>query len=340
MERVVVTGISGFLGSHLAIKLLQNGYAVRGTVRSLDKEAHVRTVIGRHADVSHLEVVAADLLRHDDWTPVMQGVDYLHHVASPFPRTIPKNEQDIIQPAVEGSLCVLREALRAGVKKAVVTSSIAAVAYGKEGPYRWSTYDEETWTDLSIRKDTTTYIRSKTLAESAIWSFYDNECCGKEMEITTILPGAILGPVLEEDYGTSAAIVLKMLNGQMPLLPQFGFELVDVRDVADLHMRSMHSTACNGERVLATAGYQSMQDIANVLRLAFPDRKVPNRLLPNWLLGVFGLFDKEVKQALVEVKSKRQANSGKARNLLDWQPRSTKEAIITCADSLIAHNLA
>lgn len=335
----MVTGITGFIGSHVAVQLLNQGYSVRGTLRKLSQAEHIRSVISRHASTDNLELAQADLLNAADWKTVMQDVDYVQHIASPFPRTIPKNDDDLIKPAVDGSLHVLRAALRADVKKAIVTSSIAAVLYGKDGGYRSSTYDEETWTDHRVTSDTTAYVRSKTLAERAVWSFYEHECCNDAMEVATVLPGAVLGPVLEDDYGTSAEIVLKMMNGSLPMIPRIGFEIVDVRDVADLHIRAMKSDYANGQRILATAGYTMMSTMATTLRQAFPDRKLPKRDLPNWLMRVFALVDGSVRQATVEIGSERKANSAKAKNLFDWQPRSPKEAIITCADSLIDQGL-
>jgi dihydroflavonol-4-reductase len=336
MKKVVVTGITGFIGSHIGVELLNRGYAVRGTMRDLTKASHIRSVIEKHAPTTHLELVEADLLNLSDWKAVMQDVDYVQHVASPFPRTIPKRDDDLVKPAVDGTLHVLQAALRAGVTKTIVTSSIAAVLYGKKNMYRDSTYDEETWTDHEVIADTTAYIRSKTLAERVAWNFYENECYGKDkMQVSTVLPGAVLGPILEDDYGTSAEIILKMMNGSLPMIPRIGFEIVDVRDVADLHIKAMESPHADGQRILATAGYTTMASMAQTLRQAFPDRKIPSRLLPNWLMRTLGLVDGSVRQATIEIGAERKANSAKARNLLDWQPRSPKEAIITCADSLI-----
>lgn len=333
MTKVLVTGISGFLGSHTAIQLLERGYHVVGTVRAETQAARVRALLASHVKGGRLDIAMADLLDPQAWPELMKGVDTVMHIASPFPRYWPKREDDIIRPAVDGTISVMRAATVAGVRKMVLTSSIAAMLYGKTGPYRQSSYGEETWTDVAVRADTNPYLRSKALAERAAWDFIDEDSSG--MSLVTICPAAILGPVLDSDFGTSASIVLKLMDGSMPLMPRVGFELIDVRCVADLHIRAMESDLADNHRFAAAEGYRYLGEIADVLREAYPSRKIPKRYMPDVLVRLAALVDKSIRPVLVELGAERKVNHGKANNLLDWHPRSVDTSILSCADSLI-----
>jgi nucleoside-diphosphate-sugar epimerase len=334
---ILVTGGSGFIGSRTILQLLAAGYDVRTTVRSLTREGDVRAMLaaGGARGADRLSFVAADLERDAGWSEAIAGCEYVLHVASPFPPGVPTREDELIVPAREGALRVLRAARDAQVRRVVLTSSFAAIGYGhapQEAPF-----DETSWTDLAGR-DVGPYVKSKTLAERAAWDFVDRE--GGGLELAVVNPVGVLGPVLGRDYSTSILLVQRLLDGSLPGCPQLYFGVVDVRDVADLHIRAMIHPAARGERFLAVAGdFVSMRDIASVLKRRMGDRarRVPTRQLPNWLVRVVATLtrDPEVQQILPELGKVRNATSEKAKRMLEWAPRSSEEAIVATGDSLV-----
>ncbi|MGV8135240.1 MAG: SDR family oxidoreductase [Mangrovibacterium sp.] len=333
-KKVLLTGVSGFLGSHTAIQLLEKGYEVTGTLRSMKRAGEIREVIARHTSkAGSLKFAEADLLDGKIWDELTREVDFVQHVASPFPRELPRHEDELIRPAREGALNVLKAASGNGVKRVVLVSSIAAVMYGREKGKRSGVYNESNWTDVTNRNDTTPYYRSKTLAERAAWDFIANDKSG--MELVTVCPGAILGPVLESDFGTSANMVIKMLDGSMPAFPKLGFEIVDVRSVADLLIRAMENPQSANQRFLATAGYVSFAEIAMVLQKAYPKRKIPSRSVPSFLVTLSSVFDKTLKPILADLGETRKADHSKAVNMLQWKPIPNEEAVLSCARSVI-----
>lgn len=332
-KNVLLTGVTGFLGSHTAIQLLNSGYHVTGTLRSKDRETEIRTIIAKHTKNSgNLSFAEADLNDSSIWTKLMKGVDFVLHVASPFPRTLPKHENELILPAKQGTLHVLEAAAASKVKRVVLVSSLAAVCYGKTKEERKKVFTEDDWTNEHNKKDTTPYYRSKVIAEKAAWDFMKTDHSG--LELTTILPGAILGPVLENDFGTSANIVLKLLDGSSPAIPKIGFEIVDVRSVAALMIRAMEAPQAAGNRYAASAGYLTMNDVAKILRDEFPKRKIPRKELPNFAVRLLSNFDRSLKPVLLELGIKRNLEGTKAIRELQWNPVSTKEAVISCAKSI------
>ncbi|QDH80235.1 aldehyde reductase [Echinicola soli] len=333
MKKVLLTGVTGFLGAHTAIRLLEKGYAVTGTFRSQNRANAIRKLIASHTDkTAYLTLEEADLNDPIVWKTLTKEVDFVQHIASPFPRNMPKHEEELIHPAKEGTLNVLRAAQGNGVKRVVVTSSIAAVVYGKSSDTLTKTMDEADWTDPSNRKDTTPYFRSKAIAEKAAWDFAFKH---PEMELVTVLPGAILGPVLEADFGTSANIVIKLLDGSTPALPKIGFDIIDVRSVADLLILAMEKKQAAHNRYLASSGYRMFSEIAKVLKENFPDRKLPSWEMPNFLVRVFAKIDPSVGPILVDLGIKRKVNNQKAVRELGWKPKSVEEAIVSCAESVI-----
>jgi dihydroflavonol-4-reductase len=255
------------------------------------------------------------------------------HVASPFPPSVPKHEDELIVPAREGTLRVLRAARDAGVKRVVLTSSFAAVGYGH--PPQQRPFDESSWTDPQ-GDDVLPYVKSKTLAERAAWDFMAKE--GGDLELAVVNPVGVFGPVLGPDYSTSILLVQRLMDGAMPGLPRLYFGVVDVRDVADLHLRAMTHPAARGERFLAVAGdFMSVRDIAGVLksRLGASAKRVPGWQLPNWLVRLAALRDPAVRQILPELGKVKNATNEKAKRLLGWAPRSREEAIVATAESLV-----
>lgn len=334
---VLVTGGSGFIASHCILKLHAAGYAVRGTLRSLDRAPAIDNVL-RQASGAAVPITwfAADLGAASGWQEALSGADYVLHVASPFPRVVPKNAAELIEPARDGALRVLRAAAAAGVKRVVMTSSMAAVVYGRGNIGR--PFTEADWSDPA-GSDNSAYTRSKTYAEHAAWDFAQSDDSG--MELTTINPSAVLGPVLEKDYGTSAEIVLKLLKGDFPGLPRLGFALIDVRDVADLHIRAMTHPDAAGKRFLCANEFMWMEEIAAVLREHLPDyaNKLPKRRLPNWAVRAAALFDPVTRGVTFELGIRRDCDTSQARKILGFAPRSNREAIHATADSLIAQRL-
>jgi nucleoside-diphosphate-sugar epimerase len=335
MATVLVTGGTGFVGVHCIVQLLAAGHDVRTTMRNPKREGEVRAMVERggvSAD-GRLRFFVADLEKDDGWSDAVGGCEYVLHVASPFPEHIPKHEDELIRPAREGALRVLRVARDAGIKRVVLTSSFAAVGYGqpdKDGPF-----DETSWTNPD-GPGVMPYVKSKTLAERAAWDFVEKE--GKALELSVVNPVGILGPTLGKDLSTSILIVQRMLGGMLPGCPKAWFGIVDVRDVADLHLRAMTDPKAKGERFICVSGdFMSVMEIADVLRsqMAEVAKKVPRRELPNFVVRLASLFDPAVKQIVPELGRRKNATNAKARTLLGWSPRSREEAIVSTAKSLL-----
>ncbi|TQM43868.1 NAD-dependent epimerase/dehydratase family protein [Pseudonocardia cypriaca] len=331
--RVLVTGGSGFLAAHCILRLLEGGFPVRTTVRSERGADRVRSMVaaGGSTAAADVEVVQADLTADDGWDAAVAGCDHVLHVASPFPAAPPAHEDDLIVPARDGALRVLRAARRGDVERVVLTSSLAAIDYGH--PPMTTPYDERTWTDLT-GPGVTAYAKSKTLAERAAWDFSERE----GLELTVVNPTGILGPVLSSDYGTSVGAIALLLEGGTPVLPRATVGIVDARDVADLHVRAMTHPAAAGERFVATAGLMTLPDMARTLRDGLGDaaRKVPTRTIPDWVVRIVALFDVKLRLSLSMLGTPRDATSAKAQRVLGWAPRSPEEAVLATARSILA----
>jgi len=333
--RVLVTGGSGFIASHTVLQLLNAGYQVRTTVRDMKREGDVRAMLkyGGAEPGERLSFFAADLQSDAGWAPAVAGCDYVLHVASPFPANVPKHEDELIVPAREGALRVLRASRDARVKRVVLTSSFAAIGYG-HAPQS-APFNETNWTNTT-GNDVTAYVKSKTLAEREAWNFIARE--GGDLELSVVNPVAVFGPVLGPDYSTSVLLIQRLMSGAVPGSPRLSFGVVDVRDVADLHIRAMTHAAAKGERFLAVAGdFMLIRDIANVLkeRMGAAGKKVPAHQLPNWLVRVAALRDPAVKQILPELGKLKNGTNEKAKRLLGWAPRAPEEAIVATAQSLL-----
>lgn len=334
MSVVLVTGGSGFVGSQCILQLLGAGHQVRTTVRNLNRADDVRSMLKEGgADPANVIFVAADLESDAGWSEAVAGCDYVLHVASPFPAGNPKDEAELIRPAREGALRVLRAARDAAVKRVVLTSSFAAIGYGhgrQDAPF-----DETDWSDLD-GGDIQPYIKSKILAERAAWDFIERE--GDGLELSVINPVGVFGPVLGPDYSSSIGIVSTMLDGGMPACPRVYFGVVDVRDVADLHIRAMTSPAANGERFLAIgSSILSMLDVAQILkaRMGTLAAKVPTRQLPDWMVRLTAIFKPALREVVPQLGLKRYATNEKSKRLLGWAPRSNEETISSTAESLV-----
>lgn len=335
MTTVLVTGGSGFIANHTILQLLSAGHKVRTTVRNLNRESDVRRMlkIGGADPGDQLSFVAADLMSDSGWPAAVSGCEYVLHIASPFPSTVPKDEDELIIPAREGALRVLRASRDAGVKRVVMTSSFAAIGYGH--PQQQTPFTEKDWTDPT-KSDVMPYTKSKTLAERAAWEFIQHEGAG--LELAVVNPVGVFGPVLGPDYATSVLVIQRMLDGTLPGLPHMNFGIVDVRDVADLHLRAMTNPAASGERFLAVTGeFMWLIEIARFLkaRLGERARRVPTRELPDWLVRLARFKDSAVRQIIPELGKWKSASSEKAQSILGWSPRSREESILDTAESLI-----
>ncbi|QGZ96478.1 SDR family oxidoreductase [Terricaulis silvestris] len=334
-ELVLVTGGTGFIGAHCIIQLLNAGYMVRTTVRNLAREEDVRTMIrqGGVEPGERLEFVAADLTSDAGWPEAVAGCAYVLHVASPFPPAIPQHEDELIIPAREGALRVLRAARDAGVKRVVLTSSYAAIGYGQKPKNRPNT--EEDWTDPN-GDDVRAYVKSKTLAEKAAWDFIARE--GGALELSVVNPVGVFGPVLGPDYSTSILLVQRLMDGALPGCPRLYFGCVDVRDVAGMHIACMTNPAAKGERFLALAGeFLSVAQIARMLKRTMGPaaKRVPTMELPDFMVRLAAMRDPAVQQILPELGKRKNGSNEKARRVLGWTFRSNEECITATAQSLV-----
>ena len=335
MSTVLVTGGSGFIGSHCILQLLAAGHSVRTTLRNLKREGDVRDMLrqGGAEPGERVSFFAADLESEAGWPQAAAGCEFVLHIASPFPQSVPKDANELIVPAREGALRVLRAARDASVKRVVLTSSFAAIGYGQKP--RSVPFDETNWTDPNA-PDVQPYAKSKTVAERAAWDFIARE--GGSLELSVVNPVGVFGPVLGPDLSSSIQLLRRMLNGAMPGVLRLYFGVVDVRDVADLHIRAMTHPVAKGERFLAVAGdFMSMLDIAKALkaRMGTSAKRVPTVQLPNWLVRIAALRDPAVKQILPELGKMKNATNEKAKRVLAWAPRSNEESLVATAESLV-----
>jgi nucleoside-diphosphate-sugar epimerase len=329
---VLVTGGSGYLGGWSVIELLRQGYRVRTTVRDLGREPEVRRMLGTEVEAGdRLSVMQADLNADDGWADAVSGCDYVLHVASPFPSEQPKDPDELIVPAREGALRVLRASLDAGVRRIVMTSSVAAIrnTAGDPGP---GPLTEENWTDpdnLSL----TPYTRSKTIAERAAWDLVRER--GEVERLAVVNPGAILGPVLSEDLSFSIQVIARMMGG-MPGVPRLSFTFVDVRDVAQLQVAAMTAPEAAGERFIAVTSFLWMSDVARILRDGLGERgaNIRTRTVPNLLVRAMARLDPSLRSIVGDLGKKTDYSNEKAVSRLGWKPRPIEETIVDTAESL------
>ena len=330
---VVVTGAAGYVGAHVVARLLTEGYRVRAVIRSLDRAAEVLAAL-RVAEVDptdRLEFAAADLGADAGWLEAASGARYVLHVASPFPSSTPTSDDDLIIPARDGALRVLRAARDAGVERVVLTSSFAAVGYS---PKADASYNETDWTNPDDQN--TAYIRSKTIAEIAAWDFIRTE--GGKLELTVINPVGVFGPTLLNKVTTSIGLIKAMLDGDMPAAIPQRFGVVDVRDVADIHVRAMTNPAAPGERFIATADGPSVSflDVAGILRhgLGSAADRAPVTAMTDDDVRKLAETVPEMRESLTQLGQNPVIYNDKAKTVLGWTPRPVDETILASARSL------
>jgi dihydroflavonol-4-reductase len=334
-ETVLVTGGTGFVAGWCIVELLQRGYDVRTTVRSLAKEPAARAGIASVAGATdRLTFFAADLTQDEGWDAAMAGCDFVLHVASPLGAS---GEQDLVTPAREGTLRVLRFATKAGVKRVVMTSAAAAARRRRTSA---QVSDETVWAEHPIDPKFGPYRLSKILAERAAWDFMAGN--PGATTFATILPGAVFGPLLTRDNLGSVQIIQRLLKGRMPGVPRLGFWVVDVRDLADLHIRAMTTPEAAGQRFLAAGEFQWMKDIASALRsgLGAQAGKVPTRTLPDFVVRLSSFLNPQLRSLLPDLGRKNPLTSEKARRVLGFSPRPAAATVIDCAKSVLAGNMA
>lgn len=332
--KAFVSGGSGYIAGFLIRQLIANGWTVNTSIRNLAREAEVRGWLG--VDNDRLTFFAADLENDAGWAEAMAGCTHVAHVASPFPLGVPKDADELVVPAREGALRALRFAKAAGVRRFVLTSSMAAIAYGHGKGVRMNT--EADWTNLDD-PNVMPYIRSKTVAERAARDWVAAE--GGDMEFASVNPAAVFGPLLSDDLSTSIEVVRQLLDGKVPMCPDVGFGLIDVRDVADLHYRALTAPAIRDERYVCSGPFLKMIEVANILtdNLGDKARKVPTRRMPDWLLKGLAIFRPELRQLVAELGNVRGGDSSHAMTTLGWTMRSPEEAILATANSLIERGI-
>jgi dihydroflavonol-4-reductase len=331
---VLVSGGSGYIAGFLIRQLVAEGWMVHATVRSLSREAEVRARLG--VDNDRLNFFAADLSADAGWAEAMAGCTHVAHVASPFPRKAVEHADELIVPARDGTLRALCAARAAGVTRFVLTSSAAAIAYGH--PPGKTTFTEADWSDPT-NPDCSPYAQSKTIAERAARDWIAAE--GGAMEFVSINPSLVVGPVMDADVSTSIEAIEKMLSGALPGCPRLGFGVVDVRDLADLHVRALTAPGIAGERFIASGKFLMLVDIAKVLkaRLGLKARKVPTRTLPDFLVRLSAIFDPLVRSVLSELGRTRNMDASHVKAVLGWDTRSEEDSLVDCANSLIDKGL-
>lgn len=327
-QTVLLTGISGFIAKHVAARLLHAGHRVRGSLRRMDRAEEVRTalrpVVG-DAALERLSFLALDLEQDAGWPQALAGCDALLHTASPFPIVQPEGPAVLIRPAVEGTLRALRAAHAAGVTRVVLTSSTAAILNRSK-----TRFDETDWCDPDA-PGVPAYTRSKTLAERAAWEF----ATAHGLHLTTINPGLVLGPPMDGNFGSSVGLVRRLLRGKDPMMPDVGFPVVDVRDVAEAHLRALDRPETAGLRIPAVAGSLTMPQMGRELKRLYPNRRIPTRTAPVLLLRLLSVFDRSIRTILPDIGHHPQVSNDRARQALDLRFTSAEGALRATAEWLV-----
>jgi nucleoside-diphosphate-sugar epimerase len=335
---VLVTGVSGYVGKWCVVKLLEKGYRVRGTVRTPAKAAQVRETItallGPEA-ASRLDLVEADLFSDTGWPEALRGVDAMFHTATVIRADEPRDASVVVRPAVEGTERVLRLAKQAGIRRVIITSSIATVGYGHGQTSGRRVYDETYFTNLDGMRWKWAYCIGKTRAEQAAWAYAK----ANDLQLTTIHPGAIIGPALDSDASISVGLVSGLLQNAAPALPSNGYSIIDVRDVADMHVAALEKPEAIGQRYLATADYMPFPKVADVLREAYPERNVVKRTVPDWIIRIVAMFGGPARQIINDIGNEKIFDGRKGEALIGHPYINARDSIRDTGESVIRFGL-
>jgi nucleoside-diphosphate-sugar epimerase len=337
-QLILVTGASGFVGKWCVVKLLEKGYRVRGTVRSDAKARQVRETVGGLVGpdaIARLELVQADILDDKGWPEALAGVTAVMHVATVIRGDEPRDQSLVIRPALEGTERILKATHAAGIKRLILTSSIATVGYGHGQTSGTRTYDETHFTNLENMRWTWAYCIGKTKAERFAWAFAKDH----GLEMTTIHPGAIIGPALDEDASISVGLVGGLLDNSTPALPSNGFSIVDVRDVADMHVAALEKPEAIGQRYLATAEYMPFPEVARVVQELYPDRKIVNRAAPDWIIKLVAMFGGPARQIINDIGNVKIFDGRKGEALMGHKYITARQSISDTAETVITFGL-
>ncbi|MDB2442486.1 aldehyde reductase [Flavobacteriales bacterium] len=331
-KKVLLTGISGYIGNHCAVELLKNGYSVRGSVRSLSKSKQLTQVIKKEIDPKgNLEFCELDLLNDSGWDKAMKGCDYVLHVASPFINIEPKDENEYIKPAVEGTMRALKSAKKAGIKRVVLTSSMVSML---DNANKSIDIDFNSWTNVKA-KNVSAYAKSKTLAEKSAWDFIKSQNQDEAMELTVINPGPVFGPTLSGNLeGASMGMFKQMMSGEMPMVPQAAINMSDVRDVAKIHVLALENPKANGKRfIVTTENPYKFQEVAQILK-SNGYEKVSTKLAPNFLLKFMGNFNREARSMRAFIGNTYNGDTSSTMSTFDWKPISFQKTVLDTAKSI------
>ena len=328
MSKVFVSGGTGYIALHCIARLIKKGFVVKTSLRNMERQSEVINSISKVVDCTDkIEFCKLDLLKDDGWSDAISGCDYVLHVASPVLFGMPKDPDTLIKPALEGITRCLKASVKHKIKRFVMTSSFAAIGSGSDK----IEFDDQDWTDLQNEKHA--YNISKTKAEQFLWSYINSLEDSDKIEVCSINPVVVIGPSLSDDTGTSNLAIRKLLDGSMPFIPKFGIDLVDVKDVADMHIEAMLNKDAAGKRFLLSADTIWYSEVADILRKN-NFKKAPKYVVPNIFIKIFALFDKEAKLALDRLGKKYTLHSNNAKNILNWKPSSIEETIINTAKQL------
>ncbi len=333
-RRIIVTGASGFIAKHVIAQLLDKEFSVRATLRDFSKAESVRRTIDlmcANGISGRFDLVSCDLLSDDGWLETMEGGDALMHLAAIVPSSEPKNPATVIRPSLEGAERVLGFALAAGIRRVVMTSSIAAIGYGHKSQSKSVNFTSEDWTVVEGLKGKWAYPKAKTLAEKRAWEIAGN----KRLDLTCICPSMVLGPVPDRDISASLEIVKRLMNGKVPAIPPGGISFVDVRDVAQIHVAALDQDSTINQRIIASAGYVRFSEIAKIIKNSYPDAKLPTGIAPIWLLKFLGNFSRTISQVAADLDVVRNYDGSAGSQLLQGEYRGAAQAILSSAESLI-----
>lgn len=342
-KTVLVTGGSGYIAKHVILQLLDAGHSVKTSMRSKAREQELRDALApyldREAVVARMQVTELDLMSETGWMEAMENIDVLMHIASPCPSKEPKNEEEVIRPAVDGALRAVKSAHNAGVTRVICTSSVAAVV-NAQLPNERSIYDETDWTNVD-KPGLNAYVKSKTLAERAVWQYQEMEA--PELKMTTILPSFVIGAPLDNNYGSSIQKIERLLTSATPEIQNFGYSCVDVRDIALMHLRAMERPdASIGKRFIGTSSGRFMwiPEMAQILSDAYPDRNISTKSAPSWLIRLKALYDPSLRYVAMNLDRRRELSNAQSRELLGIDFRDAKDSLLETADYLVKHKLA